>query len=130
MKQIIQVLLLLAVSGDVISGSAWVLWVEIDTAWEPNEIKKKWDRSDTNWELLDAFEDKKTCQSGLNEEIKKIITAQSENDKFDVMNKVEGNKVKFAFFFKNKKKQKTDVIQRSEIYRYICVPDTIDPKKQ
>ena len=125
MKIIIQLFVLFILSCNAYSASSWVLWAEVGSVWEPNEAAKRWDKHSINWKLLNAFNDKKSCQSGLNDAIKKI-TAPDKNEQYDVLYKVNDNEVTLFYFPNNAKG--TDVIQRSETYRYICIPDSIDPR--
>ncbi len=119
-------LILLVLSGDAFSASSWILWAEIYTVWEPNEVTKKWGKHNTNWKLLNAFDDKKACDNNIKNEINKI-TAPDDNKTSDVAYKIEEDIVTL-FYFPYKAK-KSSAIQSFETYRYICIPDTIDPRK-
>jgi len=56
----------------------------------------QWSRRNIGWELINAFDDRKTCQNSIYDEIKKITAS---NDVSDLMYKVDGNNVLLLFFF-------------------------------
>lgn len=116
---------LLVVANEAVAACAWVLWVEDDRVSDPK--KSGWGVEKTDWRLLGASSNEADCQRKLRDAIERVTTPDNKLDNAGVMYKVTGDTVSFAFFPKDAKL--TDaIITHSQLLRYFCLPDTIDPR--
>jgi len=126
MKYIATIIFSLMLQSYAHASPAWILWAEVYSAWDGDEKTGNWGKHDIRWNLINAHERKNDCEKALNETILKLA-ASKESEKIEVMYKVTDNIVSLAYVPKNSKN--TGGTQRIQTYRYLCIPDTIDPRK-
>jgi len=118
--------LLLPVASEALAAGTWVLWVEDERFWDPKG--EHWGRQTRNWNVLDASSSEAECRRKLGETIKRVTNPENPPKDEDMMYKVTGDAVTFVFFPKDAKP--TDKLRRSQVLRYICLPDTVDPRER
>ena len=141
---ILAAFLLLGSASVAVAECAWVLWSE------------KTHQNSTEWKLQSASETLKDCQAtrhkiwneilneysdpGLHPEIERVkkvpferlaITKKpdgSSSSRFVILDEA-GNPVEYTEEEKRKSEQR-DRVRRTSRYRFLCLPDTIDPREK
>ena len=109
------VLLMPAVAG---AACAWVLWQETKNVY-PHRIKAVW-----KWHILAAVETKTECMESL------VSTWQRTLDGYE-QSKQEGTEIhsrRYSLEVINKDRQGNFLSQTA--YSFLCLPDTVDPRKK
>ena len=104
-----------------------MLWVEEIRYSNPNS--KTWVTKTHEWSIVDASSNEKECRQKIDDKIMNcILNSDSLSKTEDVYYKVTGNTIRFLFF--NNDAKPDDKVKRSQVLRYICLPDTVDPRNQ
>jgi hypothetical protein len=120
---VLVVVCMLCFASPTFAASAWVLWAE-DFRYD-NPTDSGWGTQTTDWALLHAFADETTCKRERGLAMLEVL-ANLQSDKYDVLYKMTDTMIKLNFFPKNAKP--TDTIKHAQTIRYVCLPDTIDPR--
>ena len=107
------------------AACSWVLWADDQNF--SNPVSKGWGSHTTEWVIVNASTSESECLTKMEEtrmRLMKSLVSLSEEE--DVMVKSEGDTISIAYFPKNAKA--TETIKRSQTIRYICLPDTVDPR--
>ncbi len=103
-----------------------MLWVQDERFWDPTP--KDWGHQTRSWGVLDASSSESECRRKLGATIKRVTSPENSPKDERVMYKVTNDVVTFIFFPKDSKP--TDTVTHSQVLRYVCLPDTVDPRQR
>jgi hypothetical protein len=102
---------------------AWVLWTEESRFWNPKA--EGWGSQTSDWEVVDGSSSETECRRKLADTMKRAANPDiPPND--DLMLKKTEDTITYLFFPKNTKE--TDKVRRSQVFRYVCLPDSVNPR--
>lgn len=124
---LVLLLILLLWSEVALAEGALVLWVEEIRYSDPKP--KTWGTQTREWIIIDASSSEKECRQKIDDKIMNCILNSDGLSKIeDVYYKVTESTITFLFF--NKDAKPDDKVKRSQVLRYICLPDAIDPRNK
>lgn len=116
---------LIVVASEALAAGAWVLWVQEERFWD---AKGGHSGAQTRrWNVLDASSSETECRRKLTETIERVTHPNPPPNDADAMYKVTGDTVTFLFYPKDAKP--TDTMTHSQVFHYVCLPDTVDPRE-
>lgn len=111
--------------GEVVAACGWVLWDHDEKLWEPRG--HGWGKQSSQWSVINASSNEEDCTRKLQEQVKLAVTNYSVPEDEEIMQKVEDNRISIMYFPKNSKPD--DTVKRVQNIRYVCLPDTVDPRE-
>ena len=109
-----------------IAGSAWVLWRKEYHGSNPNNATKQWGTETLHWNVLSASTNEADCQRKLQDAMERAQDPKKIPKDQEWWHSVEDTTISRAVFPKNAKD--TDTIIERHVLRYICLPETVDPR--
>ena len=124
---LVLLIIVLVVANEALAGGWW-LWVRNE-----NFGYRKGDHpgthSETDWSVIADFPTEMACQQRITERIKRPTSLDNFGQEYNVMYKVTEDTIHFLFFEKGAKRNELDKMRGEQIIYHICLPDTVDPRK-
>ena len=114
---------MLCVVHEAVATCAWVLWVQDDRV---SYLRGERSAPHMAWSLLGASAKEADCQRKLRSAVAHVTKPDQHPSDTEVLSKVEGDTVSLVFLPKAAKPTETPT--QSQILRYFCLPDTVDPR--
>jgi hypothetical protein len=96
---------------------AWVLWNDEARLDYGTHIESR------VWHTIAGAPTRKKCEARLRREIERVT--HPDNPPKDVLFEVRGDAVQLLYF---RSDQPKETIARVQTFRYVCLPDTVDPR--